>query len=67
MPVYAVELARKVVTTSVNTGSTGYQAIVDDGHGTVVVQPDGTGEGYTLELLRDGARLDTAALTMADP
>jgi hypothetical protein len=28
---------------------------------------DGTGEGVSLELLRDGERLDTAARTTADP
>lgn len=62
LPVYEVDVARKHLTLSAERGVYGFQAVVDDGHGTVVVEPDGSGEGYTVELRRDGETRDAARL-----
>jgi len=58
LPVYAVELAHEVTIASVEPGSSGFTAVVDDGFGTIVVQPNGTGDGYSVEVLVDGERMD---------
>lgn len=66
LPVYTVELAQTVATASVEKGSYGFTATIDDGNCTVVVQPDGAGEGYSIELLRNGERKDSASLSWPD-
>ena len=63
LPVHAVELAAKAATTSITQGSFGFQAVVDDGHTTVAVQPDGDG-GYTVETRIDGELQDVATLSL---
>jgi hypothetical protein len=63
LPIFAVELAATVATTSIDKGSYGFSATVDDGHCTVEITPDGTGGGYTVELSVDGHRVDSATLS----
>jgi hypothetical protein len=63
LPVYEVEPAAKAVTTSITRGSFGFQALVDDGHAAVTIQPDGD-DGYTIEARIDGELQDSATLSL---
>ncbi|WP_135304863.1 hypothetical protein [Haloarcula amylovorans] len=66
LPVYAVEAAQKVTTANVEPGRFGFTAVVDDGVGTLIVQPDGTGDGYAIELLIDGESIDQTTVSRVD-
>lgn len=63
LPVYVLESAAEVTTASVTTSSTGFRATVDDGYYTIVLRPDGSGGGYTVELLEEGRVADTVTLS----
>jgi hypothetical protein len=62
VPVYTVQPADEVTTAGVSRGTYGFEALVDDGHCSVIVRPDGTGEGYEVEVHSENGREDSASL-----
>ena len=66
LPVYAVQMAHEVTTASIKAGRFGFTAVVDDGFGTFIIYPDGTGEGYSIEFRVNGEPMDQATVSSTD-
>jgi hypothetical protein len=66
VPVYTVHSAEEATTADVTRGTYGFEALVDDGHCSVVVRPDGTGGGYEVEVHSRHGREDSASLQVSE-